>query len=1190
MFLKRIDLVGFKSFADKTAFEMSPGLTAVVGPNGSGKSNVADAIRWVLGEQSARNLRGTKMEDVIFAGSETRRAVNFCEVTLTLDNEDRHLPVVFDEVTITRRVYRSGDSEYLMNKQQCRLKDITELFMDSGLGRESYSIIGQGRIEEMLSTKPEDRRGPFEDAAGIVKFKHQRRESERKLEETAVNVTRVEDILAELERQAGPLEEDAKRTRIYQTVRSELTELDISLLVHQIERLKVSWEQAEKDVKDVVSQRLVITESMHASENILQSKRQLLNDAIAQIEAIQQQVTQRVEERERIDGHLKLLKERQSNADMTLDDRDGQKKILSVEEEEVTEQLTSVNARLQTVNGKLEFLVGDLEVATAAIDPLVQQKLEMKIRELNAALFDFHQQTAAARNQLSTATETLESDERKADRLNQEQSRWEDEKTKLLRDLGESESVRADMRDQLEGARKAVELLTNQMQDEVTLESKMVSELHGVQQGMAALQSRVELLRDLEEGYDGYAIGVKTILHSGDKGKLTGIHGALASLIQVNQAVDIAMETALGSTLQNIVVSTEADARAAINLLKQRQAGRATFMPLTTIKGRLLSPYEHQKLNSLDGVVGIGSQLVGFEPQYQSIVEHLLGNVIIAKTLVDANTIAKRLDYRYRIVTLDGDVVSPGGSMSGGSHSRGGPGLLGRSREKSNLEEKFTLAQALEQDLKMEQSRLRERQSQLRTEQQALMYETNQLQAHANGLDNTFNEQSARLQNVQERVSAYEWEQAQALQGKQSWHIRAEQARGALEVAQTQISQTQDELASVRHALEKRVEVLHTTQEVVTSLRVEVATLQQEKNNLDNSSRELKNRQTRIVQRIAQLFQDDETTKRTLLETDRLIQAASITLVGLHKDVGKLNESLLTLGGTRQEIDLAVRAAERELRSQQQLASQIENVFHRSQVQVERLDLELNHALNRLSAEYQMAFDWAKAHYPDVMNASEVKQSADILRRRLNELGNVQLGAIDEWTRLSERLNFLTSERNDLEAAKQDLFSIIGDIEEEMSRRFIQAFEQIRAEFQISFRQLFEGGRANLEFTHPNDILHTGIDVIAQPPGKKLQNLNLMSGGERALTAMALLFAILKVRPVPFCVLDEVEAALDESNVARFANQLRRFVTDTQFIVITHRRGTMEEADVLYGVTMRESGVSSLVSVRLGDETDTETA
>lgn len=1190
MYLKQIEIVGFKSFADKSKVVLSPGITGIVGPNGSGKSNIADAIRWVLGEQSVRNLRGSKMEDVIFAGSEARKPTNLCEVSLILDNGDGHLPVVFDEVTVTRRVFRSGDSEYLINKQPCRLKDIHELFMDTGLGREAYSIIGQGKIEEMLSTRAEDRRGPFEDAAGIVKYKHRRKEAERRLDETNGNLVRVEDILAELEEQAGPLAKERERAEAYREVADRLEKAEITLLVVEIEALNDRFKQAATSVESRATERHVAQQTLASVEESWRAQRDALDQLSLQVETLQQGYVSMVEQRQKAQGDLALI-DQQLEHNRVSEQSYNERRLQNVDElTDVRQQLEALRVIRQEAESALAVKSGELEVAADVAKEGRRESIAAQLDELNAEFIEANHQAATLRNELKMLSEQAESEAGKKSRFEQDATKWKlqlEEASKLCEDTsGQIESKLASM----EACANDIRLFDEACETAIATEGQKVSQLHLVRADVRALSARLELLRDLEEGYDGYALGVRTVMQQANRGQLQGIYGSLATLIRVGKEVETAIETALGGAVQNIVVQSEADARAAIQMLKQRQAGRATFMPIDVIQSRRLRQNDVADVSRQAGFIGIASDLVDVDEPYRIVVEHLLGNVVVADTLEHANALAKTLKYRVRIVTYQGDVVSPGGVMSGGHTNRKGPGLLGRSRERKDVEVKLASLAAQEKELAKAQLELR---SQV-TETQALRAKAQrELEGHAEhrqALDAQLREAQYQKTSAEERLAAVEWEFHQMLSGDDVLSKRRQEAAQTLLETDARLQSISTDTAAKRDELIRFEQEQQQIQERLTRLRIEVATLRQERDSSKARLQELEGRETRLQEVIVTAEQEVNELKLRQDSLQRQSEEKVRLVSELVLSVTEGEEALRGIRQSRFEREAEVRLVEQTVTRHRQTVADAEDLLHKSQVASERADSDLAHALQKMGEVHGMTYEWAKSHYPLQNSVDALGREVQELRKTIQALGDVNLGAIEEHERLSERIEFLSQQRADLVSAQEKLDGLIADIDGEMSNRFLATFRHIQTEFAKAFQILFQGGEANLILTDPENPLTTGIEVTAKPPGKRLQNLNLLSGGERALTAMALLFAILSVRPVPFCVLDEVEAALDEANVARFSHQLRQFATDTQFIVITHRRGTMEEVDALYGVTMPERGVSSMVSVRLADELDFETA
>jgi len=1189
MFLKKIELVGFKSFADRTELEFGRGITAVVGPNGSGKSNISDGIRWVLGEQSAKSLRGGKMEDVIFAGSDARKAVNYGEVSLTLDNEDKALPLDFSEVTVTRRVHRSGDSEYFINKQPCRLKDITELFMDTGIGKEAYSIIGQGRIEEILSTRSEDRRGIFEEASGIVKYKTRKKEAQKKLEDTENNLLRIHDLISELESQIGPLREQAEKAEKYKALKEQLKAKEIALYVHQIEGVHRSWAETGERLERLKAEQLALSTEVSRHDAMLEDDRNALLKLEEEIGTLQDELLRTSEETEKSEGYGDLLNERRSNLERN---REGLVQSLRAAEE----RLAAAEAEAEALRGKraqvdaeLDEMSGRLreeEAKLAAADGGGEAEERLK-----AELFDAMNAMSQARNDIRYCEQQQEALARRIGRADEERAKWAEQQEALAqRRLALEERLAAaaaeigEARDRYvaEGARSAE--LQRKLED-------AQASARRAEQKRDALVSRRDTIKEMQDDYDGFAHGVREVLKASKRGQLHGVHGAVAELIRVPGRLETAIETALGGALQNIVMEDEAASRAAIAYLKQRQSGRATFLPLDVIRARSIADADRRAVERADGFVGVASELVETDPRYAGIAGNLLGHVLIAEKLEQANKIASRLQYRYRIVTLDGDVVHPGGSMTGGSLQRKSSSLLGRRRQLEELEQEIARAEAARDaaraeadDLKKELGHVQQNIEQLRelgekarlaeqrivAERQQLIHEEKQLE-----------EQRAVLEGERAVMDA---ERAEL-----------DAAKSAAEARLAELAAQEERLqASLREAEELRRRSQSEKEELqasVTGLKVAVARLEQERQSLEElasrSRAELSRLEAEKRQLGAALEQNAADAERTAQE----IVAQQERLNDLRLQKGDLTETIEFKRSDRAERLRRLELKESETKEQRTRLRQVEEQLRQAEIVANRLDVELDNLLRKLSEEYEIGLELAKAKYPVPEDVAGTQDEVRDLKRRLSALGEVNLGAIEEYRRVSERHAFLSAQRQDLTEAKAKLHGLIREMDEEMSKRFHATFEEIRSHFIVVFSRLFGGGRADLLLSEPDRPLDTGIDIVAQPPGKKLQNLQLLSGGERALTAIALLFAILHVKPVPFCVLDEVEAALDEANVVRYAQYMRDFSERTQFIVVTHRKGTMEEADVLYGVTMEEGGVSKLVSVRLEEnEPATETA
>ncbi|SEN14372.1 chromosome segregation protein SMC [Lihuaxuella thermophila] len=1182
MYLKRLEMIGFKSFANRTELEFVPGITAVVGPNGSGKSNVTDGIRWVLGEQSAKSLRGAKMEDVIFAGSDSRKPVGYCEVSITFDNTERRLPVDYTEVTVTRRVYRSGESEYFLNKQACRLKDIHELFMDTGIGKDAYSMIGQGKIDEILSTKSEDRRMIFEEAAGIVKYKTRKKEAEKKLDGTEQNLSRIHDLIHELESQVEPLAEQAEKAGEYKRLKAELQQVEVGLYVHKIETLHEQWQQATRDVKRLTEEQVSLQAEVSKKEAALEELKFQLHDQEQAWEQIQTELLTVSEELEKAEGRKEVRLERTRNrhaAGMQLAER-----IQQLEEEWVRlqEEEKRVGERLEAKKQELDRAERELSAASQKM-LLTGEDAEEQLAGLTEQLQQAGNQLVALRSEKQYAEEQLKQIEERMQALAlQEQKLTEEKESHAVQAREIAEQLLA-VEAELKQAAEQVRSLAGTRSELEREEKALAERSRRAEQELNRLRSQWELLKEMQAEHQGFFQGVKEILKARDRGvpSLQGIHGAVAELIHVPAVYEAAMETALGGALQHLVCQDEQTGRRGIAYLKEKRLGRATFLPLDVVKGRRLSATDLAGLKGLPGFVGIAADLVETEERYRPLVDHLLGLTVVAESLEQANRIARQLQYRYRVVTLDGDVVSPGGAMTGGSRQPSKSNLLGRSRQLEELEARIKAAQAAAEELAEEVRELEQRKHRLEEEWEEVRRRGEERRIKEQELRGLERELSVRQRAVHENLDQIirEQEQSSVKRDALSDHLQA------LEKKTQQLLREKEQLDRLVQECQSRLKQQAMTKEEVgeqiTEWKVTVARLQQETSNLEEKAEQIR----MDLERVRKQKEDAEGELASLEQEQEMNQQETEQLDGqIHRLRQKKEEIQCRLSEVRQKREEMIRerdAAEQDARLTRQYLRKQEAELKNQEVRVNRLDVELNHLLQKLAEEYEMSFERAKQTVTMPVNQQKAEQEVRSLKSRISALGEVNLGAIEEHGRLQERLHFLKTQEADLLEAKQKLYEIIEQMETEMGRRFEEHFELIRSEFQHVFVQMFGGGRADLHLTEPNNLLETGIEIVAQPPGKKLQNLSLLSGGERALTAIALLFAVLRIKPVPFCVLDEVDAALDEANLTRFTRYMREFANKTQFIIITHRKQTMEGADVLYGITMQESGVSKLVSVKL---------
>ena len=1179
MYLKSIEIHGFKSFANKIVFQFHNGITAIVGPNGSGKSNVADAVRWVLGEQSAKQLRGASMQDVIFSGTEARKPLGYASVSITLDNTDHKLAVSYDEVTVTRRVYRSGESEYLLNGTQVRLKDINELFYDTGIGKEGYSIIGQGQIEKILSGKPEERRELFDEAAGIVKFKRRKTTAQKKLEDERQNLVRVNDILSELTRQLGPMERQAETARIYLQKRDALKICDISLFLTEVVRLKKELQEAEQKYT-VADEQLTDT---RASYEKAKQDYELLEQ---QLEELEQQLQERRErmsavqmQRQQFAGQVDLMGEQINTAkandehfrsrvaviERDLEERLSQKKQTEEELHTLSEKLEVMSEEerqavwnLQAVREEIAELTRTIETGKNEIIHLLNGRASLKA---STQRYDtMMEQVGIRKAQLSQQVLHLKSEEA----IQQEQIDQVQEEYQSVTEKIDSLTQKSDEA----GARLAV------LQQKVADCNRSI-EREQVEYHREA--SRLESLKNIAERYDGYGSSIRRVMEQKDR--VPGIHGVVADLIKTEKKYETAVETALGGNIQNIVTDTEETAKQMIEFLKRNKYGRSTFLPLTGISAR--GGFQNQQALRETGVVGLASTLVKTEPQYQELIEYLLGKTLVADTIDHAIAIARKYRHSLRIVTLEGELLNPGGSMTGGAF-KNTSNLLGRRREIEDLQKQVKIRGASLQKLQEEIDRLRTGRNQLRDEIVALK---DQLQEEYL-VQNTARMKLRELtEKKNQTVTGYEKLRTEAKEiEKQIRDIRAGQLDEQEELRKSEERERAIESASkdYQQNLEQKREEEQEALEFSEGVRMKRAGMEQKvsfaEQNLERLSLEithLEEEKQDILGQIAGTAEQVKAKQREIEETRKAIARADTELECMQKELASLSAQREEKNSSHKQFF----AKREELSEQMNL---LDRECFRLNAQKEKLTEQKDGQINYMWEEYGLTYAAA------LEQKEEEPQPPHVLKKRIAELkaeikslGNVNVNAIEEYKELSERHSFLSGQHEDLVRAEEALQKIIAELDEGMRTQFAQQFARIQAEFDKAFKELFGGGKGTLELVEEEDILEAGIRIIAQPPGKKLQNMMQMAGGEKSLTAIALLFAIQNLKPSPFCLLDEIEAALDESNVDRYAGYLHKLTKHTQFIIITHRRGTMNAADRLYGITMQEKGVSALVSVNL---------
>ncbi len=1181
MYLKALEIQGFKSFPDKTVLTFDHDVTAIVGPNGSGKSNISDAVRWVMGEQSTKALRGGKMEDVIFGGTTKRKQLGYAEVSLLLDNTGHMFDREESEIMVTRRYYRSGESEYFINRHAVRLRDVNELFMDTGLGREGYSIIGQGKIDEILSVKSADRREVFEEAAGISRYRHRKEEAERKLERSQENLVRINDKIGELELQVEPLRAQAEKAKRYLLLRDELRSLEISLWMDQLDHLRAEEIKLDTDYEGAVRQKEAAAAQVEALYAQAERYAAQMREKELEAEGLRFQMQQRQADANECDRAIAVLKAQiQHNLESAdqvrreLDQQEGRAGSIAGQIAQRQERLAEIGARLTELREALDGTLRSAEEESRSAGAL-----RSELEALRAKAADETASAAEAKALLSAlaaaAQELLDRD----NGVRQELSvgEWK---------LEENRKANDQVKDELDKAREERASLLNVLQGYVLraeTRQKRVKEAEDrhvrLKMEENALSSRIHILSEMEKVYEGYSKAVKLVMGEAQRGGLRHVHGPVADLVQVPDAYTVAIETALGGAIQNIVVDAEEDGKAAIGYLKRRDGGRCTFLPLSSIRP---ADFRDQGVEREPGFIGMGDRLVRYDPRYAKVFSNLLGRVVVAEDLDAAIAIARKYHHRFRIVTLDGQVLDPGGSMTGGSASRSA-GILSRANELtrlraqlSDIQEKLAqAAKALDDarreaavaayDVETAQSRQRELEDgilKLKERWDAGCRTTEELAARAR-------DQRQELDQIEERARQLEADTAQA--------------RGRIEALEGSAAALQAEAEGKEAGARESQARMEAVNARMAALRLEIASLEAEEaasskalGELEDLRRDIAGDKAQRESLLAGYEEKDRDLTAQIARQEEELQKIRGEEQERRAAIARKNEERLALEAQRNRADKESREKNGELLAMEREVSVLEQ--KKTQVAAEEKQL-----LDKLWDTYELSHQAAQAQRVELESVPKAQRRVGELKREMSALGNINLDAIEEFQRVNERYCYLTGQRDDVAQSKAELEKVIGEITAEMKRIFSQQFSVINEAFQETFRELFGGGTAALELEDPDDILNCGIEIKVQPPGKALKVLSLLSGGEKAFVAIALYFAILKVRPTPFCVMDEIEAALDDVNVQRFANYLRTMSEKTQFIVITHRRGTMEEADVLYGVTMQEQGISRLLAIDLNE-------
>ena len=1184
MYLKRLELQGFKSFADKTVLEFKSGITSVIGPNGSGKSNISDAIRWVLGEQSMKSLRGAKSEDVIFAGTQARKSLGFAEVSMVIDNTDGKLPIEYSEVTVTRKLYRSGETGYFINKVPCRLKDVLELFMDTGIGKDGYSIIGQGKIDEILSNKSEDRRKIFEEAAGIVKYRTRKAESEKKLEQTKLNLLRINDILTEIEANIEPLKAQSEKARQYLDLREELKNIEVGLFLHNISEYKEKLEKVVEDIQIVEDQNLAENEKM---ENLQKAKEELkveIDNITLKIEEMQNIGFESTNKIEKINSEIGISKERIQN-------NSANKERLKTEIEDIKNRINELDEEKNQKLSKKEDLYSnrekyqkELEEKEAELAKLTE-KLSSKELEIEGKKEEIERNTDAKYeiiseiSSLDTNFENIEKREKTAkaeiESLTSEIDGARNEKQEKGKHFYEIEYKKNELTKSLQDKKSK--------KDESMIKIKeFETTLNNLNYESRMKDSRLKFLIETEKEKEGYTRSVKSLLNDCEKDSnlKKGMNGVLANLISVDKKYETAIEMCLGQALQNIVTDTEEDAKKLVEHLRNNKLGRASFLPVSSIRGKKL---DRIIKNSTEGVIGVASDLVKCDKKYEQIVFNLLGRTLIVENMDTAIQMAKLNSYSFRIVTLEGDIISNTGAITGGSIQTKTVNILGRSREIEDLEKALKeINEKIEKTTKAK--------DEYTDSASDVIEEVTRLEKELQDIEIEYAAENQKMISMEENIEKLELRREKIKKeieelGKQKIDNRTEKEEKEERInyltSETQkLSEIVEEFAANNKENQKYIDDLNFD---ITNLKISVSSFDESGSSIDE-----------LIERINQ---DIENSKISIENKEKNIQDVLTENENLEQKIKELEEEIQKIKSEVENSSTLIenlkndrlgkseklKNAEKEINDEFSVIEDIKGQIVKLDVRKTKLEQDLEQVVNNLWIEYELTPNNA-GEYQKPQNVQKAARDVNSIRTKIKELGSINIDSIEEYKKTKERYDFMCEQRLDLENTAAKLRNIISDMTKTMKEQFVEKFELINKNFNEVFVELFGGGKAEIKLEDENNVLECGIDIHVQPTGKKLQNMMLLSGGEKAFTAIALLFAILKINPAPFCVLDEIEAALDDVNVYRFAEYLKKFSKETQFLVITHRKGTMEAANTVYGVTMEENGVSKLLSMKLAQE------
>ena len=1180
MYLKRLEMQGFKSFADKTILEFMPGFTVVIGPNGSGKSNIVDCIKWVLGEQSMKTLRTGKSSDIIFLGTQNRKSLGYAEASLIFDNSDGKLPIEYTEVTITRKIYRSGETGYFINKVPCRLKDVLELFMDTGIGKDGYSIIGQGKIDDILSTKSEDRRNVFEEAAGIVKYKTRKEESEKKLEHTKLNLLRINDILTEIEANLVPLKEQSDKARKYLDLKQELKNIEVGLFTYNIEKYK-------KDIQKIIEDTSSITESCNVEEGKLEKikiiKEELKNtidELTEKIESMQNIGFESQKKQEQINSDINVFKSKIENNEQNIERYNKEIQELQNKIKNSEEEITSKLDKRTSLKESKEKFLNELKEKQKELNKIMEtfSDKELKIEESKRKVEENTDKKYNLESDIKAQNANISNVDRRILQIQKEISSNISEKDRISFVKNDIQKEFYEAQKNKNDATKQLENIDKKKQNVENLIKNYDIKINNFTQEMRMKESRHRFLVETEKEKEGYARSVKALLKDCENIKElgNGMNGALADLIDVPEKYQTAIEMALGASLQNIVTENEQDAKKLIDYLRKNNLGRASFLPITAVKGRKIENIKGKN----PGIQGIASDLIKYDKKYEQIIFSLLGRILIVDNMENAILVAKNNNYSFRIVTIDGDIINPSGGMTGGSVAKKTINILGRSKEIEKLSKEIEVLKDKIKEINNEKHRVLVSSEEVLEKEQEL---TKKLQE----IEIIYNVELQKQEGINNEISRIEKTIEKLRKEEESLKSQKEEIQKEIVVNTKNIESINKINEELQDVISKFASVNKETQNKVDNLNFDITNLKISVSSFDESENSIEEITNMINQEIKNNKNNVQIKEKQIEESKKEIENLNIKIEYSIKKIEQIKQDVKNSGNNieqlrqdrikaNEKLDAKEKEQSEEFRIIEDLKSQIVKLDARKN----KIDEDLNEEVNKLWEEYELTPN-ATDEFTKPENITLTQRKVNNLHAEIRDLGSINIGSIEEYKNLQKRYDFMCEQRLDLENTMSKLNKMIIDITNTMKEQFKEKFAIINKNFGEVFKELFGGGKASISLEDENNVLECGIDIIAQPPGKKLQNMLSLSGGERAFTAIALLFAILKMNPAPFCVLDEIEAALDDVNVYRYAEFLKKFSPDTQFLVITHRKGTMEAADTVYGVTMEEKGISKLLSIKL---------